>query len=106
MRVVAEGNALLSPSVTRRVIERYAATAPASRDVEDHLERLTDREREVLRSLAAGKSNAEIATSLYVGEGTVKTHVSHILTKLSLRDRMQAVVFAYESRLITPGATT
>ena len=106
VRVVAEGNALLSPSVTRRVIEQYAATAPASRDVEDHLERLTDREREVLRSLAAGKSNAEIASSLYVGEGTVKTHVSHILTKLSLRDRMQAVVFAYESRLITPGATT
>ena len=102
VRVVAEGNALLSPSVTRRVIEQYAATAPASKDVEDDLDRLTDREREVLRSLAAGKSNAEVASSLYVGEGTVKTHVSHILTKLCAADRMQAVVFAYESGLITP----
>jgi DNA-binding NarL/FixJ family response regulator len=105
VRVVAEGNALLSPSITRRVIERYAATAPKSRDVEDSLGRLTDRERDVLCSLASGKSNAEVASSLYVGEGTIKTHVSHILTKLSLRDRMQAVVFAYESGLITPGST-
>jgi DNA-binding NarL/FixJ family response regulator len=103
VRVVAEGNALLSPSVTRRVIERYAASAPRSKHVEDDLARLTDREREVLCSLAAGMSNAEVAASLYVGEGTVKTHVSHILTKLALRDRMQAVVFAYESGLITPG---
>jgi DNA-binding NarL/FixJ family response regulator len=104
VRVVAEGNALLSPSVTRRVIERHAATVPVSKDVEESLARLTDREREVLCSLAGGKSNAEIAASLYVGEGTIKTHVSHILTKLALRDRMQAVVFAYESRLITPGS--
>lgn len=102
IRVVADGNALLSPSVTRRVIEQYAANAPVPKHVEDDLARLTDREREVLRSLAAGKSNAEVAASLYVGEGTVKTHVSHILTKLSLRDRVQAVVFAYESGMITP----
>ncbi len=105
VRVVAEGNALLSPSVTRRVIEKFATTAPASKHVEDDVARLTDREREVLCSLASGKSNAEVAMSLYVGEGTIKTHVSHILTKLGLRDRMQAVVFAYESGLITPGGT-
>lgn len=103
VRVVAEGNALLSPSVTRRVIERYAVNAPVSKQAEHELASLTDREREVLCSLASGKSNAEVATSLFVGEGTVKTHVSHILTKLSLRDRLQAVVFAYESGLITPG---
>jgi DNA-binding NarL/FixJ family response regulator len=102
--VVADGNALLSPSVTRRVIGQYATTIPVSQHVEDNLARLTDREREVLCSLASGKSNAEVASSLYVGEGTVKTHVSHILTKLALRDRMQAVVFAYESGLVTPGS--
>jgi len=104
VRVVADGNALLSPSVTRRVIGQYATTIPVSQHVEDNLARLTDREREVLCSLASGKSNAEVASSLYVGEGTVKTHVSHILTKLALRDRMQAVVFAYESGLVTPGS--
>ncbi len=103
VRVVADGNAILSPSVTRRVIEQYAATAPASQSVKDELARLTDRERDVLCALAAGQSNAEAAATLYVGEGTIKTHVSHILTKLGLRDRMQAVVFAYESGLITPG---
>jgi len=104
VRVVADGNALLSPSVTRRVIGQYATTIPVSQHVEDNLARLTDREREVLCSLASGKSNAEVASSLYVGEGTVETHVSHILTKLALRDRMQAVVFAYESGLVTPGS--
>ena len=104
VRAVADGNALLSPSVTRRVIEQYATKAPVSKHVEDNLARLTDRERQVLCSLASGKSNAEVANFLYVGEGTIKTHVSHILTKLALRDRMQAVVFAYESGLVTPGA--
>jgi DNA-binding NarL/FixJ family response regulator len=103
VRMVADGNALLSPSVTRRVIEQYATTTPVSKHVTDSLAGLTDREREVLCSLASGKSNAEVATTLYVSEGTIKTHVSHILTKLALRDRMQAVVFAYESGLITPG---
>ena len=102
VRMVADGNALLSPSVTRRVIEQYATTTPVSRHVTDSLAGLTDREREVLCSLASGKSNAEVATTLYVSEGTIKTHVSHILTKLALRDRMQAVVFAYESGLVTP----
>ncbi len=67
------------------------------------LQRLTEREIEVLQLLAAGNSNAELANSLYVGEGTIKTHVSHILTKLALRDRMQAVIFAYESGLVEPG---
>jgi DNA-binding NarL/FixJ family response regulator len=102
VRMVADGNALLSPSVTRRVIEQYATTTPVSKHVTDSLAGLTDREREVLCSLASGKSNAEVATTLYVSEGTIKTHVSHILTKLTLRDRMQAVVFAYESGLVTP----
>ncbi len=102
VRMVADGNALLSPSVTRRVIEQYATTTPVSKHVTDSLAGLTDREREVLCSLASGKSNAEVATTLYVSEGTIKTHVSHILTKLALRDRMQAVVFAYESGLVTP----
>ena len=102
VRMVADGNALLSPSVTRRVIEQYATTTPVSKHVKDSLAGLTDREREVLCSLASGKSNAEVATTLYVSEGTIKTHVSHILTKLALRDRMQAVVFAYESGLVTP----
>ena len=102
VRMVADGNALLSPSVTRRVIEQYATTKPVSKQVNDNLARLTERERQVLCALASGKSNAEVADTLYVSEGTVKTHVSHILTKLALRDRMQAVVFAYESGLITP----
>jgi DNA-binding NarL/FixJ family response regulator len=102
VRMVADGNALLSPSVTRRVIEQYATTTPVSKHVTDSLAGLTDREREVLCSLASGKSNAEVASTLYVSEGTIKTHVSHILTKLTLRDRMQAVVFAYESGLVTP----
>jgi DNA-binding NarL/FixJ family response regulator len=92
--------------VTRRVIEQFAATAPASKNLEEDLARLTDREREVLRSMASGKSNAEIASSLYVGEGTSKTHLSHILSELLLRDRMQAVIFAYERGRITPGART
>ncbi len=103
VRMVADGNALLSPSVTRRVIEQYATTTPVPEHIKDNLARLTDRERQVLCSLASGKSNAEVATTLYVSEGTIKTHVSHILTKLALRDRMQAVVFAYESGLVTPG---
>jgi DNA-binding NarL/FixJ family response regulator len=102
VRVVAGGDALLSPSVTRRMIEQFARwrASPASAK---ELERLTEREREVLRHLAGGKSNAELAAELYVGEGTVKTHVSSVLSKLGLRDRVQAVVFAYESGLVRPG---
>ena len=102
IRTVSAGDALLSPSVTRRVIAEFArpragqeAAAPPE---------LTDRETEVLRLVAAGRSNAEIAGTLYVGEATVKTHVSHVLAKLGLRDRVQAVVFAYESGMVRPGA--
>jgi DNA-binding NarL/FixJ family response regulator len=102
VRVVAAGDALLAPSVTRKVIEEYARR-PAPRSNEAGLDRLTEREMEVLRLLATGKSNSELATRLYVGEGTIKTHVSNVLTKLGLRDRLQAVVFAYESGLVEPG---
>jgi len=102
IRVVAGGDALLAPSVTRRLIEEFAAR-PAPERQPDGMDDLTDRETEVLRSLAAGLSNAEIAEALYVSEATVKTHVSHILTKLDLRDRVQAVVVAYESGLVRPG---
>jgi DNA-binding NarL/FixJ family response regulator len=103
IRIVAAGDSLLSPSVTRRVIAEFARITVGPRPP-DRLGGLTDRETEVLRLVAAGQSNAEIAGQLYVGEATVKTHVSHLLTKLGLRDRVQAVVYAYESGLITPGA--
>jgi DNA-binding NarL/FixJ family response regulator len=103
IRIVAGGEALLSPSVTRRLIAEFAR--PTARQPDDpRLDELTERELEVLRLVAAGHSNGEIAGRLYVGEATVKTHVSHVLTKLGLRDRVQAVVYAYESGLVTPGA--
>jgi DNA-binding NarL/FixJ family response regulator len=102
VRVVANGDALLAPSVTRRIIERFAGT-PAKPEVGAQLESLTHRELEVLQLLASGKSNAELADALFVTEGTVKTHVSSLLTKLGLRDRVQAVVLAYEIGLVTPG---
>ncbi len=107
VRVVARGDALLSPSVTRRMIEQFAqqpAPAAAAAGAGAELDRLTEREREVLRLLASGRSNAELASELFVGEGTIKTHVSNVLSKLGVRDRVQAVVFAYESGLVTPGA--
>jgi DNA-binding NarL/FixJ family response regulator len=102
VHVVAAGDALLAPSVTRRVIEA-SARQPILRQDLDGLQRLTEREREVLRLLATGCSNAELAARLFVSEGTVKTHVSCLLTKLGLRDRVQAVVYAYESGLVQPG---
>jgi len=102
VRVVAGGEALLAPSVTRRIIEDYAGRDPVRQPSAD-LDRLTDREREVLVLLAAGKSNAELAAILVVGEGTIKTHVSNILSKLGLRDRVQAVVYAYETGIVRPG---
>lgn len=100
VRIVARGDALLSPSVTRRVIARFSSSAPvpAHRPPE-----LTDREFEVLVQLARGASNAEIAKELFLGETTVKTHVSRVLTKLRLRDRTHAVVFAYEKGIVAPG---
>ena len=103
VRVVAAGDALLAPSVTRRIIERFT-DRPIKPQLDALLGSLTQREREVLVLLAGGKSNAELAAQLFVTEGTIKTHVSSLLTKLGLRDRVQAVVLAYESGLITPGA--
>lgn len=102
VRVVAAGDALLAADVTRRVIERVTASRerPAP---DERLDELTDREAEVLRLLARGSSNAEIAGELYLGEATVKTHVSKILLKLGLRDRVHAVVFAYENGVAVPG---
>lgn len=102
MRVVAAGDALLAPSVTRRIIEQFARRRPDPA-AGSRLEDLTQREREVLVLLARGRSNAELAAELFVSEGTVKTHVSSLLAKLGLRDRVQAVVLAYESGLVTPG---
>jgi DNA-binding NarL/FixJ family response regulator len=105
VRVIASGDALLAPSVTRLLIDevsRRPAVDPQA--VAPGLVDLTDRELEVLRLIARGMSNAEIADELYLGEATVKTHVGRVLTKLDLRDRVQAVVVAYESGLVTPGA--
>jgi DNA-binding NarL/FixJ family response regulator len=102
VRVVAAGEALLAPSVTRRIIEQFARR-PVGADVRARVESLTQREREVLVMLARGRSNSELADELFVSEGTVKTHVSSLLSKLGLRDRVQAVVLAYESGLVVPG---
>ncbi len=104
VRVVASGDALLSPSITRKLLEEFVKT-PSSPKQTAEMGELTDRELDVLRQLARGLSNAEIADALFVSETTVKTHVSHILTKLELRDRVQAVVVAYESGLVIPGDT-
>lgn len=101
VQVIARGDALLSPDVTRRVIEQYTA-APATPTPSPLLDELTDREREVLALLARGLSNPEIAAALFVGEATVKSHVSKVLLKLGLRDRIQAVVFAYEHGIAVP----
>jgi DNA-binding NarL/FixJ family response regulator/class 3 adenylate cyclase len=104
IRSVASGDALLAPSVTRRVIEEFVSRPPSSvRALPAELENLTARELEVLKLVARGLSNAEIAKELFVSETTVKTHVAHVLMKLDLRDRVQAVVLAYESGLIQPG---
>nr|WSY56731.1 response regulator transcription factor [Streptomyces sp. NBC_00886] len=104
VRTVRAGDALLAPAITRRLVERFArrSTEPAS--LHRDLAALTPRELDVLRLLAQGLSNAELATGLHLSEATVKTHVSHILAKLSLRDRAQAVVVAYETGLVSPGA--
>ncbi|HWK29066.1 MAG TPA: response regulator transcription factor [Solirubrobacter sp.] len=103
VRAIARGDALLGPNITRRLIEHYVNGPRTSREPPDRLADLTERELEVLRLVARGLTNAEIAERLVIGEGTVKTHVSRILAKLRLRDRVQAVVLAYESGLILPG---
>lgn len=101
IRVVASGHALIAPSITKRLIDEFASR-PEEPTIEG-LEDLTEREREVLTQIARGLSNAEIAEELFVSEATVKSHVSHLLTKLGLRDRVQAVVAAYEAGLVAPG---
>jgi DNA-binding NarL/FixJ family response regulator len=105
VRVVANGDALLSPVITRRVIEEFVRRPPESvRKPPPELDELTARELEMLRYVARGLSNAEIAKEAYVSETTVKTHIAHILMKLRLRDRVQAVVFAYENGVVAPGS--
>ena len=103
VRTVAHGGGLLDPSVTLRVIETFSAAPTLPAGSASRLAPLTEREKDVLRLLARGMSNAEIAAELYLGEATVKTHVSGILAKLGLRDRVQAVVAAYETGLVRPG---
>jgi DNA-binding NarL/FixJ family response regulator len=103
VRVAAEGEAMLSPGITRRLIERFVEGAPPTRKQHPLLQSLTEREREVLTLVSRGLSNGEIAASLVIAEQTVKTHVSRILQKLELRDRVQAVVFGYENGLVVPG---
>ena len=102
IRTVAAGDALLSPAVTRRVIQQFTRIPRAAQP--SGLEQLTGRERDVLRLVAQGLSNAEIGEQLYIGETTVKTHVTHVLQKLQLRDRVQAVVLAYQTGMLEPEA--
>ncbi len=103
VRTVVDGGALLDPTITRRLINRFAESLATDTAAAQRLDKLSEREREVLLELGKGASNAEMAETLFIGAATVKSHVSSILTKLGLRDRAQAVVFAYESGLITPG---
>lgn len=106
IRVVARGDALLSPSVTRRLIERFVEFPATDADSALELDRLTGREREVLVCVARAMSNQEIADELHISESTAKTHVKRVLMKLALRDRVQAVVFAYECGLVRPGSSS
>ena len=103
IRVVAEGDSVVAPSITRRLLDRFAGQLGPAPTEDPRLAQLTEREREVLLLVAQGLSNAEIAARVHVAEATVKTHVGRILAKLQLRDRVQAVVLAYESGLVTPG---
>jgi DNA-binding NarL/FixJ family response regulator len=102
IRVVARGDALLAPSITKRLIQEFADAAPAAPVPPPGLDELTEREREVFKLIARGLSNAEIAAELVVSETTVKTHVARVLMKLGVRDRVQAVVLAYESGVVVP----
>jgi DNA-binding NarL/FixJ family response regulator len=104
VRAAAAGDALLAPSVTRRLIEAFARRPPETAPSPSRLASLTARERDVLMMLARGRSNAEIAVGLFVSEATVKTHVGNLLAKLGLRDRVQAVILAYETGLVVPGS--
>jgi DNA-binding NarL/FixJ family response regulator len=102
IRAAADGHALVAPALTQRLIQQFARVRPRAAP---ELARLTEREREVLVLMVRGRSNAEIARDLVVGESTVKTHVNRVLTKLGLRDRAQAVIYGYETGLVTPGCT-
>ena len=103
VRAAASGDALLAPSVTRLLIETFARRPPATAPSPSRLASLTARERDILRLVARGRSNSEIAADLVVSEATVKTHVGHLLAKLGLRDRVQAVILAYETGVVVPG---
>jgi DNA-binding NarL/FixJ family response regulator len=103
VRTVADGGALLSPSITRRLIGRFTRQLATDTTASARLELLTDREREVLTAIGRGANNAEISEQLFIGTATVKSHINSLFTKLGLRDRAQAVVFAYESGLVEPG---
>ncbi len=104
VHVVARGDALLDPTIMRSMIEEFASKPAVRRELAAKMEELTPREREVFALVARGLSNAEIARDLVVSDGTVKTHVAHLLLKLDLRDRVQAVIYAYESGAVEPGA--
>jgi DNA-binding NarL/FixJ family response regulator len=106
VRVAAAGDALLAPSVTRRLIEAFARRPPSAAPSPSRLASLTPRERDILLLVARGHSNTEIASELVVSEATVKTHVGHLLAKLDLRDRVQAVILAYETGAVIPGQPT
>jgi DNA-binding NarL/FixJ family response regulator len=105
VRTVASGESLLAPAITRRLIEDFCRRPPPTAGLPDAVSHLSERELEVLRLLARGLSNAEIAGTLYLSDTTVKSHVARILAKLDLRDRVQTVVFAYESGIIRPGGS-
>jgi DNA-binding NarL/FixJ family response regulator len=106
IRTVASGDAVVAPRITRRLLEEFAGRLPVSgapqQRLDDRIGLLTERECDVLGAMAVGQSNLEIAASLHLSEATVKTHVSRILAKLEVRDRVQAVIFAYEARLVHP----
>ena len=104
VEIVARGDALLAPAVTRAMVEEFVRRPPPPEQPPARLEQLTPRETEVLQLLARGHANAEIAKELYVTEATVRTHVAHVLQKLDLRDRVQAVIYAYETGLVQPGS--
>jgi DNA-binding NarL/FixJ family response regulator len=104
VRVIAAGETLVAPAITRRLIEDFVRRRPPGSGAPDEISELTERELEVLRLVARGLSNSEIAATLFLSEATVKTHITHVLAKLRLRDRVQAVVLAYESGLVLPGA--
>jgi DNA-binding NarL/FixJ family response regulator len=103
IHVVAAGNALFAPAATRRLLDRFATSTPATPAADSTLHQLTEREREILRLIANGLSNAELAAQLHLSETTVKTHVSSMLRKLGVRDRVQAVIAAYDAGLVRPG---